>query len=238
MRLPFLYMHSCAWHYLIKHLSMLIAAQGPAYMNGIGHAGESGQQPVFLPQAGQSNSSGYLSGSGTSQSLIAGRGISLPASLHNMKFGNEGYPHSPVAAASLLEQPHPTQGSAAPTQAPMQHHESGPSNPPLLDAQFLESAPRSDPASSEGIARSQLRPHVQQHDINASGAGLPQSYPGAAAGLLPSELGTGSTGMQQGWPMPVMQRPQYSTVAGAIPDRLSFLPRTESVVSITRASSV
>ena len=218
----------------------LAAVKGPAYMSGRlpAYAVESAMQPGFVAQVGQSSSSGYLSGSGSPQSLIAGRGISLPASFHNMKFGDEGSPHSPVAAADLAEQLPPAQESTASFQAPMQHRDFRPAGPPLFDAEFLQSAPRSAPSSSEGMPRSQLRPHAQQHG-ETPGAALPQSTPHAAPGLLPSELGTGRNGMQQEQPMPVVQgRPQYSTVAGGIPDRLSFLPRTESVVSITRASSV
>ena len=220
---------------------MLLAVQGPEFTSGRlpNFAGDTGLQQGHTPRMGNSSSGSFPSGSGSPQSLVAGRGISLPASLQSMKFGNEGFPAGPAAAMICNEQLQQPQESMASEHGPGQHGSDGVA--PAFDARFLGPAPRSAPSSVESsISRSQLRPPVAQEALFASqGADLPGNLAHTAAGSVAQGAVSIDDGWEQTGPMTDMQdRQQNSAVAGEIPDRLSFLPRTVSVVTITRASSV
>ena len=222
---------------------MLLPVQGPGFTSGRlpNFAGDTGMQQGYMPRMGNSSSGSLLSGSGSPQSLAAGRGISLPASLHSVKFGNEGVPAGPASAVLCNEQLPQPQESIVSEHGPVQYRSDGVADAASFDAHFLGSVPRSAPSSVESnIPRSQLRPPLQQEAFIASqDADLPQSLAHTAAGSVPLGSAFIDDGQEHTGPMTDMQdRQQNSAVAGEIPDRLSFLPRTVSVVTITRASSV
>ena len=245
----------------------------------------------LVPPAG----AGYYASATSPRSLASDRGISLPTSLHDMKFNEEGLPESsPTGAGQAAEGPHHPMSNTGPLGW-------GPTGMPQLnlfeqarlDRLSLSSGSAAHSARSSieaGVLRSQLRqpfhdplrqpfhdplrqpfhdPHrshgpvsaessfhahplLDQHRSHgavsaessfranpAGNTGLPELARSSRA--LPGHVSYPMHGGLEGAsrPMPVMpDRQQYSMVAGDIPDRLSFLPRTVSVVSITRASSV
>ena len=146
------------------------------------------------------------------RSMPSERGISLPSSFTNVKFDSDG---------RQLRPPNPFDTERS-------------------DAHPLDLLPRSGGSSLErNIPRSLLQP--ASPTSRAYGSVSAESSFRAVPLAGGSELASRESGLstQDSIPMPIVpERQQYSIVAGEIPNRTSFLPRTVSVVSITRASSV
>ncbi|KAK9862943.1 hypothetical protein WJX84_012116 [Apatococcus fuscideae] len=121
--------------------------QGPGFLSGRlpSYTSDTGMQPSYAPRLGITSSGSFPSGSGSPPSLSGGRGISLPASLHNMKFGHEGLPDSPAAELFSPEQLQTPQGSMnSAVHASVQQNTPSVAAAPAFDGQFLGAVPRSD----------------------------------------------------------------------------------------------